>query len=53
MKEIQKSELILEIKKALKDVFVAEITEENGVLSLEFLNGQKFSLWLENIKGKL
>ena len=44
MKNIEKNDLILDIKEALADIFVAEITEEEGALNLCFLNGQNFSL---------
>lgn len=44
MKKIGKEDLVLEIKEALADIYVAEITEENGALHLRFLNGQNFSL---------
>ncbi len=47
---ITKENLLMEIKAALGDTFVAEIKETEGALILRFLNGQSFRLGLEEIK---
>ena len=48
--KIELNELMEQVKVALKDEFVAKIeTTENG-LTLEFLNGQKFNIRIEETK---
>ena len=49
MKQIKKEELTMEVAVALKDVFVTQIqTNEKGII-LDFPNGQKFMLKMEEI----
>ena len=45
--KIEKKELLQQIAGALRDEFVAEITENAEEIILTFLNGQKFSLTVE------
>ncbi len=44
MQAIQKEDLVVEIKAALCDTFVAEIAAEENEIVLRFVNGQKFRL---------
>ena len=41
---IQLDEFIMELKTAIKDVFVANVMEKEGKIQVSFLNGQKFSI---------
>ncbi len=50
MDTIEKKDLLEEIKTALCDEFVAEITKEEESLLLRFFGGQTFRLTLEEIK---
>lgn len=47
---LNKNELLLEIRAALKDEFVAQISIVGDLLLLHFLNGQKFKLELTEIE---
>lgn len=47
LNEIEASELIVEIKAALQDVFVATVTDAAYGLQLRFPNGQLFRLFVE------
>ncbi len=47
---IKKKDLLMEVKLALTDTFVAEIAEEESALVLRFLSGQTFRLALEEEK---
>lgn len=49
MQKIQKENLMNELVVALKDVFVAEVAQNENVLTVKFVNGQKFSLQVEEI----
>ena len=49
MQKIQKENLMNELVVALKDVFVAEVSQNENVLTVKFVNGQKFSLQVEEI----
>ncbi len=49
MEKLNAQELLEEIKLALHDTFVAELTNENESLVLRFLSGQKFRLSLEEL----
>ena len=40
--QIASSELLTELRLAIKDVFVGEICEQNDEITIRFLNGQKF-----------
>ena len=40
--QISSSELLTELRLAIKDVFVCEICEQNEEITIRFLNGQKF-----------
>ena len=42
--KIVKEELIEEIKAALKDEFVAKISNDKSGITLQFLNGQSFEV---------
>lgn len=45
--KITKEDLTFQIANALRDEFVATVTESEGVVTLAFVNGQKFSLRVE------
>ena len=47
--EIKKEELLEEIKILLQDVFVAKIEDVEKGVSIEFLNGQKFSVAIDEM----
>ncbi len=47
MEIINVQNLVEEIRLALHDAFVAELTKEENALVLRFLNGQKFRLLVE------
>ena len=47
MKEITVENLVTEIKAALSDLFVAQITENQKGVTLSFVNGQKFLLTVQ------
>ena len=47
MDKIQINNLTTEIKVALEEVFVAEITQTQGKILLKFENGQQFTLSVE------
>lgn len=40
--QIAQSELLMELRLLMKDVFIGEICEEDDGISIRFLNGQKF-----------
>ena len=44
MEKIKAENLATEIKEALEEVFVAELTQKQENILLRFLNGQKFIL---------
>ena len=44
MEKIKTENLVTEIKAGLSDLFVAEVTENQGEIFLRFENGQKFVL---------
>ncbi len=48
-KKIEVRELLTEMKVALSDEFVAEITEEEGALVLRFVSGQAFRVKVEEV----
>ena len=41
---ITKQALLTEVAAAIRDLFIAEVTEENGGLHLQFFNGQRFEI---------
>lgn len=45
--KIESKDLLLQMQAALKDEFVAQITEVDGALRLLFANGQSFEVSLE------
>lgn len=47
---IKKEDLLQEIECALVDCFVAALTREEGSLVMQFENGQKFRLTLQEEK---
>lgn len=47
--EIEQENLLTEIKEALNDLFVAKINLNEKNIEMEFANGQKFRLRLEEI----
>ena len=46
---IKKEELLEELETAIKDFFVATVSEEEGKLILNFVNGQKFCVSIEEL----
>ena len=42
MEKIKTENLAMEIKAAISDLFVAQVTESQGDILLQFENGQKF-----------
>ncbi len=44
MEKIKTENLATEIKAAISDLFVAEVTEDAGEIHLKFVNGQEFVL---------
>lgn len=48
--KIERNGLVEEIETALKDTFVAEIAKSENVLTITFLNGQKFSVTIDEVK---
>ena len=44
MKQIKQEELVMEVAVALKDVFVAQIESNEKEIIMNFTNGQKFVL---------
>ena len=46
---IEQSELIMEVKTAIEDVFIAKIAEEQNGIVLNFLNGQKYLITVQEI----
>ncbi len=50
--KIEVKSLTAEIKAAISDVFVAQVTENQGEILLQFVNGQKFILSLQEIETK-
>ncbi len=40
--QIVSSELLTELRLAMKDVFIGEICEQNEEITIRFLDGQKF-----------
>ena len=48
--KIEEKDLALEIKTAIDDLFEGEIFYSNDGLRLEFFNGQKFALKIEELK---
>ncbi len=48
-KKIEVRELLTEMKVALADEFVAEVTEEENGLLLRFVSGQTFRVKVEEI----
>ena len=47
--KIERNGLVEEIETALKDMFVAEIAKNENVLTIAFLNGQKFSVTIDEV----
>lgn len=47
--EINKENLLCEIKSALEDEFVANVTQKDNTLCLRFVNGQLFQLTVEPV----
>ena len=44
MEKIKTENLVTEIKAAISDLFVAQVTESQGEILLQFENGQQFVL---------
>lgn len=44
MEKIKTENLVMEIKAAISDLFVAKVTESQSEILLQFENGQKFLL---------
>jgi len=40
--QIAQSELLTQLRLIMQDVFIGEIQEESGEITVQFLNGQKF-----------
>ncbi len=49
MQTIQKEDLVLEIKEAIRDVFVAKVEMAQETVLLTFLNGQRFQIEIKEI----
>lgn len=47
MSKIKTEDLVVEIKAAINDLFVAEVTEEDDKIALIFKDGQKFLVSVE------
>ena len=46
---IQLKDLLLELKCAIEDLFIAQIVERQQEIELHFLNGQKFVVKIEEV----
>lgn len=46
---IKKEELLEELETAIKEVFVARVSEVEGKLILNFVNGQEFCVSIEEL----
>ena len=48
--KIKLNELMEQVKVALKDEFIAKVEETENGFALEFVNGQKFNIRIEETK---